>query len=96
MRARDLDETGVTNLGPVPEGMSFLHATMAMRGRRKFVLNPGHHSKRLTICETLREIYRESEKPKPDMAAIRELVMAAGDYAKRMDARLKELKALIP
>ncbi|MFD0848219.1 hypothetical protein [Sphingosinicella xenopeptidilytica] len=96
MRARDLDETGITNLGPVPEGMSFLHATMAMRGKRKFILNPEHHSKRLTICETLREIHRESEKPEPDMVAIRELVMSAGDMAKRMDARMKELKGMIP
>ncbi|GAA4827392.1 hypothetical protein GCM10023232_27100 [Sphingosinicella ginsenosidimutans] len=85
-------EEGLTNLGPVPEGMSFLEATRAVAGQRKYQLNPRHESRRLTICETLREIWRETEKPAPDLDAIRELVMAAGDYAKRMDARIKELK----
>lgn len=86
------DETGITNLGPVPHGMSFRDAIRQTESARKYVLNPHHESRRMTICEALREIYRETEKPEPDLEYVRFLVMSAGDFAKRMDARMKELK----
>jgi len=91
----DPAEQGVTNLGPVPEGLTFYEALSALRDQRKFTINPAHQSRRLTVCETLREIYRETEKPEPDLAVIRDLTMAAADFAKRMDARMKELKGML-
>lgn len=91
-----MSEVGITNLGPIPEGMTLLEAIRATEDQRRFILNPNHHSGRLTICETLREIWRETQKPEPDQEAIRDLVMAAGDFAKRMDARMKELKGMLP
>lgn len=87
-----MSEVGITNLGDVPDGMTFRAAIESTVGSRKYELNPHHESRRLTICETLREIHRETERPEPDMAYIRFLVMSAGDFAKRMDARMKELK----
>lgn len=92
-----MDETGITNLGPVPEGVSYLAAIKATRKQRKFKINPGHQSGRLTICETLREIYRRAEDlPEKQRQAFQELASAGFDMGKRMDARMKELKGMIP
>lgn len=93
----DPREVGVTNLGPVPKGMTFCGATAAVAHRRKYRINPEHRSNRLTICETLREIHRIAERaPEPDRSNLLLLVGAAFDYAKKMDARMKELKAVLP
>lgn len=54
-------EVGITNLGPVPEGMEFLEAVASVEGQRKHDINPEHQSKRLTLCEALREIWRIAE-----------------------------------
>ncbi len=86
-------EVGITNLGPVPEGMEFYDAIVAARPLRKHWINPEHHSKRLTVCETLREIWREADGEDPDPERLKELAAAAFDFCKRMDRRMKELKA---
>lgn len=88
------DETGVTNLGPVPDGLSFLEAVDLARGQRKYRINPGHQSRRMTVCETQREIWRIAETlPEPERTQLQLLAGAAFDFGKRMDARMKELKA---
>ncbi len=87
-------EVGVTNLGPVPDGMSFLEATEAMVPNRKYHINPEHRSRRLTVCETQREIWRiADELPEPQRSQLQLLAGAGYDYGKRMDRRMKELKA---
>lgn len=90
----DPAETGVTNLGPVPEGMDFYPALCALRDQRKYTINPAHHSRRLTFCEVMREICREAASEAPDMAKIADLAAAGFDFGKRMDRRMKELKEI--
>ena len=86
-------EQGITNLGPVPAGMTFLGALDAVRGARKYRINPEHQSRRLTICETQREVWRIAETlPEPQRSQLQLLAGAAFDFGKRLDARLKELK----
>lgn len=90
-------EVGITNLGPVPEGMAFLEAVASVEGQRKHDINPEHQSKRLTLCEALREIWRIAEWC--ESPAREDLQMLAGfafDCGKRMDARMKELREMIP
>lgn len=87
-------EEGITNLGAVPAGMSFLEATEAAAPCMKHRINPDHHSKRLTLCETVREIHRIAERlAEPERGKLQTLAAAAFDYGKRMDARMKQLKA---
>lgn len=88
----DPAELGVTNLGPVPEGMSFYDAIDAVRGQRKYTINPAHQSRRLTYCEVMREICREAASEQPDMARIADLAAAGFDFGKRMHHRILELK----
>lgn len=89
-------EVGLTNLGPVPDGMTFLDATFATRDQRKYQINPRHRSRRLTLCETSREIYRIAEAlPEPRQSELRELAAAVFDYGKRMDARMRELRGMV-
>jgi hypothetical protein len=91
-----VEEIGVTNLGPVPNGMSFLDATVAMRQQRKYTINPNCQSRRLTVCETMREIYRAAENiPEPHKQIIQELAAAGFDYGKRMNQRMVDLKAAL-
>lgn len=86
-------EEGITNLGPVPAGMTFQDATRAMRPQRKYQINPQHESRRLTVCETMREIHRIAETlPEPQRSALQDLAWAGFDYGKRMNARMVELK----
>lgn len=88
-------EEGITNLGPIPVGMTFLQASEAMAGKRKYRINPDHQSRRMTVCETAREIWRIARSlPEPQKSQLQLLAGAAFDYGKRMDARMKELKAL--
>jgi hypothetical protein len=84
------DEVGLTNLGPVPDGMTFLEATLAMRDRRKYQINPQHQSRRLTLCETAREIWRRADAAGDEV--VKELAAAVFDYGKRMNARMVELR----
>lgn len=89
-----VSEAGITNLGPVPDGMSFLEASAAAVGQRKYHINPDHQSRRLTICETMREVWRVAETlPGPQRDQLQLLAGAGYDFGKRMDARMKELKA---
>lgn len=90
------DETGITNLGPVPPGMTFAEATAAAKPLRKYLINPHAGGHRLTICDTLRMTWREVETlpDGPAKAQILEYLGQAFDMAKRMNARLQELKAL--
>lgn len=90
-----MSETGITNLGPVPPGVGFYDATVLSRHLRKHEINPAHHSRRLTVCETVREIWREADKPNPDPARIKELAAAAFDYGKRMNGRMVELRGMV-
>lgn len=88
------DEQGITNLGPVPDGMSFLAASVAAVGQRKYHINPGHQSRRLTVCETQREIWRIAETlPEPQRSQLQMLAGQGFDMGKRMNARMQELKA---
>lgn len=92
-----LSEEGITNLGRVPEGMTFLDAVDAIQSQRKYQINPAYQSRRLTLCETLREIHRIAETlPEPERARLQTLAGAAFDFGKRMDARMKQLKAMVP
>lgn len=87
-------EVGITNLGPVPPGMTFLDAIEAARGARKYRINPEHQSHRLTICETQREIWRIAEAlPEPQRSQLQLLAGAAFDFGKRMNKRMTDLKA---
>lgn len=89
-------ERMVTNLGDVPYGMSFLDATRATRDLRRYTINPGHRSQRLTICETMREVWRMGERiGGADGAALQELAAAGFDYGKRMDARMRDLREMV-
>jgi hypothetical protein len=86
-------EQGITNLGPVPDGMTFWEASQLALEQRKFApIDPLTETNRLTLCETVREIYRETRKSEPDMAKIRTLCALSFEYGKRMDARMKELR----
>lgn len=88
-----MSEEGLTNLGPVPPGMTFLAATESMILARKYTINPRHQSRRLTLCETVREMWRIADKlPEPERSQLQMLAGAAFDYGKRMDRRMKELK----
>jgi len=90
------DETSITNLGPVPDGMTFLEATQAVVSKRKYRINPEHYSRRLTVCETMREIWRiAATLPEPQRSHFRLLAGQGFDMGKRMDARMKELKSMM-
>ena len=89
-----LDETGITNLGPVPDGMTFYQALSTLRDKRKYQINPARQSRRLTYCEVMREITREAQGTCPDMAKIADLAASGYDFGKRMDARMKQLKVM--
>lgn len=91
-----LEERGVTNLGPVPEGMTFLDAARALWASRKHEINPEHQSRRLTLCETQREIWRIADGlPEPLRSDLQMLAACGFDAGKRMDARMKQLKAML-
>lgn len=85
----DSREAGITNLGPVPEDMSFLDATKALE--LKYEINPNHFSKRLTICETSREIWRIADRIGDD--DLKALAAASFHFGKSMDRRLRYLRA---
>lgn len=88
------DETGITNLGRVPAGMTFAEASAAVRHLRKYRINPYEGGHRLTICDTLRMTWREVETlpDGPAKAQILNYLGQAFDMAKRMNARMQELK----
>ena len=91
-----MNEEGITNLGAVPDGMTFLDAVRAVEGERKYRINPAHHSRRLTFCEVMREIHRIAhDLPEPDRSRLQSLAGAGFDFGKRMDARMKELKGML-
>ena len=90
----DPRELMVTNLGPVPAGMSFLEATKALT--LKHPINPDHHSKRLTICETMREVWRIADRiGGQDGEDLKALAAAGFHYGKAMNYRMVELRALL-
>ena len=92
-----LDEVGLTNMGSVPAGMSFRDACRLIWAKRKYLINPAHHSRRLTLCETQREIWRIADTlPEPARSELQMLAGCAFDAGKRMDARMKELKGMLP
>lgn len=78
--------------------MSFLDATIALRGERKFAVDYYRKGDRMTICDTIRHMRRiiDGLPESPEREALREYTDAAVDYAKRMDARMKELKGMLP
>jgi hypothetical protein len=90
------EETGITNLGPVPEGMTFLEAARAVADQRKYAINPEKDSRRLTICETMRELHRRADAlPEPHRSDIQTLAGAGFDFGKRMNQRMIDLKAML-
>lgn len=57
---------------------------------RKYEINPHHDSGNNTLCMALRRIWLEGDACKNER--IKELAADAFDFAKRMDARLKQYK----
>lgn len=92
-----IGEEGITNLGKVPAGMTFAQAIEATKPLRKYALNHYEGGHRLTICDTIRQTWRvlDAMPDNPEKEQIREYLLAMGDFAKRMDARMKELKAMM-
>lgn len=92
-----MSEVGITNLGPVPEGMPFLDAIRASAPLRKHALNHYEGGDRLTICDTIRHAWRvlDTMPDSPEKETLREYLLAMGDFAKRMDLRMKALKAML-
>ena len=90
-------EEGITNLGRVPHGMTFSEAIEATKPQRKYFLNHYEGGHRLTICDTIRHTWRvlDTMPDSQEREQIREYLLAMGDFAKRMDARMKELKAML-
>lgn len=90
-------EEGITNLGLVPDRMSFSQAIKSIRNQRKFFINPYEGGHRLTVCDTLRMTLRELDKIKDssEKEQIKEYIEQAYDFCKRMDARMKYLKNLL-
>ena len=89
--AQDSREAGVTNLGSVPDGMTFLEATKALPLKHK--INPSHHSKRMTICETSREIWRIADLIGGSRGNdLKALAAAAFHFGKSMNNRMVYLR----
>lgn len=90
-------EEGITNLGLVPNGMTFSQATSAISHKRKFFINAYEGGHRLTLCDTLRMTLREIDKlsDSSEKFQITEYIEQSYDYAKRMDARMKYLKNIL-
>ena len=88
------EEKGVTHLGMVPEGMSFFEAIVAARPHRRYAMEDSRDDHRLTICNTLRQAWAEADAlpESSQKERILEYMQAATDFAKRMDARMKQLK----
>lgn len=89
------EEKGVTHLGMVPEGMSFFEAIEAARPQRKYTMETAQDDHRLTLCNTLRQAWAEADTL-PDSeqkTRVKEYMLAATDFAKRMDSRMRQLKA---
>lgn len=83
----------VTNLGDIPEGVSVADAVRASAPLRKYRINPQHQSRRLTICETAREIWRLAGMlPEAERDQFRDLAAAAFNHGKCMDARMRQLR----
>lgn len=57
---------------------------------RKFAINPDKDTGLPTICNTLRILYRRAQATE-DTASL-ELIADCFDYAKRMDAKLRDYK----
>jgi hypothetical protein len=76
--------------------MTFRDACRSIWAKRKFFINPAHESRRLTLCETQREIHRIAETlPEPARSDLQMLAACGFDAGKRMDARMKELKGML-
>lgn len=91
------DETGITNLGIIPDGMAFSQAINEAKSQRKFFINAYEGGHRLTICDTLRMTLREINKLEDSIEkeTIKEYIAQAYDFGKRMDARMKYLKSIL-
>lgn len=94
---RNKAEEGITNLGMVPDGVSFAAAVSAIKPLRKYHINPYEGGHRLTICDTLRMTFREVDQLGyfPEKEQIKEYLAQAYDFGKRMDARMKYLKKIL-
>lgn len=94
---RHHQETGITNLGLVPRGMTFAEAILASAPQRKYHINPYEGGHRLTLCDTIRNSWQLVDKlpDGPEKQQLYENFRAMFDFGKRMDARMKELKALL-
>jgi hypothetical protein len=97
MQNKNSAEEGITNLGMIPDGMSFPDAIRSIKSKRKFFINEYEGGHRLTICDTLRMTLREVNNL-PDTLEkkqIREYLEQAYDFGKRMDSRMKYLKSIL-
>lgn len=54
---------------------------------RKFAIDPEKDTGQPTLCNTLRRLWRRVDDPEA-----REMIADCFDYAKRMDARMREAK----
>jgi NAD(P)H-nitrite reductase large subunit len=90
-------EEGITNLGMVPDNLSYFEAIKAIKHKRKYIINAYEGGHRLTICDTLRMTLREAYKleDSQEKQQIIEYIYQAYDFGKRMDARMKYLKSIL-
>lgn len=90
-------EEGITNLGLVPDGMSFSEAIDYIKPEKKYFIDPFSGGHRLTICDTLRMTWREAAKlpPSKEKDEIIKYLEQAFDFGKRMDARMKYLRSVL-
>ncbi len=86
------DESPIKNLGRVPVGMTFIDAAKALP--LKVTIDPFYNSRHLTICETMREVWRVADRiGGRDGADLKALAAAGYHFAKAMDSRLREVRA---
>lgn len=97
LQNKNRTEEGITNLGMIPDGVSFSEAIKSIKDKRKFFIDPYEGGHRLTICDTLRMTLRETYNlpDSKEKEQIIEYLEQAYDFGKRMDARIKYLKSVL-
>lgn len=94
---KNKDEYLITNLGLVPEGLSYAEAVEAVKHLRRYHINPYSGGHRLTLCDTLRMSWRllDELEETPQQKQLYEYLAQSFHYAKAMDARMKYLKSIL-
>lgn len=94
---KNLEELNITNLGNVPQGMSYAQAVESVKHLRKYFIDPYSGGHRLTICDTLRMSWRilDTMERTPEVEQLYEYLAQCFHYSKSMDARMKYLKSIL-